>query len=334
MFIEPVFLSIILVPKLHSGTHLFASVRRRSPDRAVLSTAGLPEFRRPSVGSSARSGDLRTTRCCHFLVPKCNLGTSGFRQVALTRRLDDAGKTYGFQTGPAYQGAVDVRLAEQVSGVLGFHAATILDPYLGGNAGLELPGQQRPDQGVNLLGLSGGGIAAGPDRPNGFVGNHGLQDIITAESCKAGRNLLAHNRFGLVVLPLLEGFPDAEDGPKLVGQGCFGAFVDPGVGLAKVLPALAVPDDGIFHRQFLQHRRRDLAGERAFCFPVHVLRASLMAVPRKAALTAASAVNGGQTTISTPLTPAVSRASSVTRAFASATVLYIFQLPAMMGVRI
>ena len=44
------------------------------------------------------------------------------------------------------------------------------------------------------------------------------------------------------------------------------------IGFAKIGAALRVTDDDILAK-FLDHTRRDLAGERAFFLPVHVLRA-------------------------------------------------------------
>src|SRR5690242_2289087 len=49
--------------------------------------------------------------------------------------------------------------------------------------------------------------------------------------------------------------------------------------------------------------------------------------------TSESAVNGGHTTMSTSFTPESSSLRSRTRSTASATVLFIFQLPAMMSLR-
>ena len=85
-----------------------------------------------------------------------------------------------------------------------------------------------------------------------------------------------------------------------------------------------------------QHRRADLAGERALQLPMHVLRAERDArrsVEHGAA--AASAVNGGATTISTCSAATTSRPAGRTRRKmrrVSAAVLCIFQLPATIGV--
>src|SRR5947209_9430197 len=59
-----------------------------------------------------------------------------------------------------------------------------------------------------------------------------------------------------------------------------------------------------------------------------------MLVLRAASATACTAVNGGPTTISTSVTSLIALRSSFTNRTASCTVLYIFQLPAMNGIRI
>ena len=59
-----------------------------------------------------------------------------------------------------------------------------------------------------------------------------------------------------------------------------------------------------------------------------------MLLLRAASATACSAVNGGATTISTPVTDFTTERSSFTCTTASCTVLNIFQLPAMSGCRI
>src|SRR5216110_2162849 len=55
---------------------------------------------------------------------------------------------------------------------------------------------------------------------------------------------------------------------------------------------------------------------------------------RAASATACTAVNGGATTISTSVMSFTALRSSFTNTTASCTVLYIFQLPAMKGIRI
>ena len=75
--------------------------------------------------------------------------------------------------------------------------------------------------------------------------------------------------------------------------------IDDRVGLAEQPPPLGVADDHVLGAGFLDHRRRHLAGERAFALPVDDpaprRRCSML---RAASATACTAVNGGATTIS------------------------------------
>ena len=108
------------------------------------------------------------------------------------------------------------------------------------------------------------------------------------------------------------------------------------VGLARVAPALGVPDDDP-GRQADEHRRGDLAGVRARELVMDVLGADAdvrrRLVGEGVAATAARQTNGGQMTRVTPgsrVRAAIVRASSP----ASAGVVCIFQLPATITSRI
>jgi hypothetical protein len=54
-------------------------------------------------------------------------------------------------------------------------------------------------------------------------------------------------------------------------ETCAGPLPDPLVGLAEELAPLRMPDDRSVDPQLEQHRRGDLAGERALCLPMNVL---------------------------------------------------------------
>ena len=62
---------------------------------------------------------------------------------------------------------------------------------------------------------------------------------------------------------------------------------------------------------FADHRRADLAGERALALPVQVLRGDLDVAAARGFAAACSAVNGGATTMSTPRTSLSSARSSL-----------------------
>ena len=81
-------------------------------------------------------------------------------------------------------------------------------------------------------------------------------------------------------------------------------------------------------------RDADFAGERALLLPVHVLRADARSSIRASArCTSCRNTNGGQTIFSTPAMPSTRSRSASHSASASARSVFIFQLPAMIGVR-
>ena len=63
-----------------------------------------------------------------------SLGQSGF--FCCGSGFDDHGESVGFQRGAAHQRAVDVRLGEQLCGVLVVHRTAVLDDDFSGNRGI------------------------------------------------------------------------------------------------------------------------------------------------------------------------------------------------------
>ena len=132
-------------------------------------------------------------------------------------------------------------------------------------------GDQRADERDRLLGLLGGGHLAGPDRPDRLVGDHDVAEPLGVDARQVLLDLMAELALGVAALALLLGLADAqhrqqpgvERGRHLLGQRP--------VGLAEQLAPLGVPEDHAVHADLGQHRRRDLAGERALVRVVHVL---------------------------------------------------------------
>ncbi len=107
------------------------------------------------------------------------------------------------------------------------------------------------------------------------------------------------------------------------------------VGLAEVLPALAVADDDVRAPAAVSMGAGNLAGEGAFLGPVRgSARRSRCACPCAASTAAARFVKGGQITISQCSDFSTSGRNFSKNAVVSAGVLYIFQLPAINGVLI
>ena len=75
--------------------------------------------------------------------------------------VDDVHKLLGLQGGTADEAAVDVRLGQQLSGVLGIHAAAVLNGDAAGHAGTVQATDGSTDVGADLTGLLGSGGLAG-----------------------------------------------------------------------------------------------------------------------------------------------------------------------------
>ena len=124
---------------------------------------------------------------------------------------DDFVETLGFEGRTADEGTVDVRAGHQLGGVVGLHAAAVLDADLGGGVGAVEFGDDGADEGVRVLRLLGGGGDAGADGPDGFVGDDGFTEILFGNALKAAGDLGAEDAFEVAGLALGEGLADAED---------------------------------------------------------------------------------------------------------------------------
>ena len=91
-------------------------------------------------------------------------------------------------------------------------------------------------------------------------------------SAASTRHLPLQHLFRLARLALGLGLADARDHVEAGSSAAVDAARHRLVGLAEVLPALGVADDRAVDPELDQHRRRDLAGERALACPVAVLR--------------------------------------------------------------
>ena len=97
------------------------------------------------------------------------------------------------------------------------------------------------------------------DRPNRFVGDDDLLNLLLSEPLQPPFQLLLDDWKGFPVFPLLQGFPDAEDGKKAMVQGSLHPLVDRLIGLSKELPSLRMADDHILATQIFQHQGGYLA---------------------------------------------------------------------------
>ncbi len=94
-----------------------------------------------------------------------------FSALFLVGRVDDVHELLGLQGGTADEAAVDVRLGQQLSSVLGIHAAAVLNGDATGHPGAVQSANGSTDVGADLASLFGRGGLAGADGPDRLVGD-------------------------------------------------------------------------------------------------------------------------------------------------------------------
>ena len=160
------------------------------------------------------------------------------------------------ERGAADERAVDVRLGEQLGRVVRLDRAAVEHRHV----------EQALDERVRLLGDLGRRGLAGADRPDRLVGDDEV--VLGLEH----RDLATQDVLGLPRLALGLGLAHAGDHGQARIERRAGTLRDALVGLAEELASLRVADDRAVDPELAQHRRGDLAGERALRLPVHVLR--------------------------------------------------------------
>ena len=101
----------------------------------------------------------------------------GWENLANHAGPDDLGEAARVEAGPADQGAVDVRLGQEIGRVGRLDAAAVLDAHLVRGRGVAELGQDLADMGVGVLLLLGAGGLAGAEGPSGGVGAAALAQL-------------------------------------------------------------------------------------------------------------------------------------------------------------
>src|SRR5262245_20998035 len=195
----------------------------------------------------------------------------GSRGGASGAEPDDAREVVRGERGATDESPVDVGHRHQLGDVPGLHAPAVLDPHRIGEPAVEVP-HHAADDGDGGVRVVGRGVATGADRPDRFVRDDAPLGRRSLDPVEGGPRLRLDARVGAARLALLERLADADDRRHLVLQDRLDLQVHDLVGVAEELPALRVPDDDVGDVQLRQHRRRDLAGERALLLEVAVLR--------------------------------------------------------------
>lgn len=122
---------------------------------------------------------------------------------------------------------------------------------------------------------TGGRGTAGANGPDWLVRDHERRHLVGRERPEGRLQLGTQSPFGGPGIALLGGLPDAQDRDHRVPEHRPHGRRDLFIGHREEAPALGVADDHVAHTQSGQHRRADLAGERALVIAVAVLRAEL-----------------------------------------------------------
>src|SRR6266540_42282 len=185
--------------------------------------------------------------------------------------LHDEGELLGIQARPSHERPVDLRMGHELPDVAGLHTPAVLDSRGFGRLAGEHRADGSSDQRDHLARVGGAGVASRADGPDGFVRDHGLCHPCRLRAGQRGLDLAHHLGFGAAGVSFLQAFADSQDGSNPRPENGPDLLRDGLVDLAEELPALGVAHDHVPALQRGQHGGRDLAGERAFLLPVHVL---------------------------------------------------------------
>ncbi len=122
---------------------------------------------------------------------------------------------------------------------------------------------------MNFFDVGRGRRFAGSDRPNRFIGNHGVGSIGIFRN--RAHNLSGTNVDGFALFALLFGFADANDRFQtgFVSGGCL--FGNQFVGFKMVGSAFGMAEDDISASEIFEHQRADIAGMGTFNRKMSVL---------------------------------------------------------------
>ena len=258
----------------------------------------------------------------------------GERHPAAAGCLQDGGELLRLERCAADQRAVDVGLGEQLGGVVGRHAAAVLDRNRVGGVGIGLA-QDLPDLRGDLLGVRRRRRITGPDGPDRLIGDHETGAAQPIEPGDGRPQLAVDDRRRRAGPSLLRSLPDRGDRSQAVGHRADDLAPDPLIGLAVVLPALGVAEDDEIGEPG-EHQRAGLAREGAALLEVHRLGsdgdAARSEVPRRSA----SQIVGGQMTVVTAGAASAASCTALRKLHAASSRVagFIFQFPAITRSRI
>ena len=296
---------------------------RRQPDRlAARPSSVVCGYSSPEPVEHRRRGELDGVARARRARSPSRRGSRALREGSGC--LANRGERVDVERGAADEGAVDVRLRQQLAR---------RSPASPSRRRARGTSSERLDQRVRLLRQLGRRVAAGADRPDRLVGDRRVGRVAShgRRSPRPGLAARARSRRPRA----LDRLADAGDHVRPAASAARARLAADLVGLAEELPPLRVPDErAVRRRSRAASARRDLARVRAPRLPVRVLRERrdrrgaepLAPRPPRARR------YGGQTTTSTPSSVRLERSSRTP--CVSAGPLNIFQLPAISTARI
>src|SRR3954468_1528325 len=258
------------------------ATRRRGRRRSSALSGACPRARRKSESRPARrrcrappapSPSRRGSRA-----PRARPAAGRARPTSSQRRVYDPCELRRVQARPAHECTVDVGLTEQLARVLVVDAAAVLDTDLVRELAV-LVAHKCADERARVLRDLWRGDLAGPDRPDRLVGDHHPRDCLGVYVLERFLDLVAKTPLRLAVLALVLELADTQDRLESGSQHSRQLALQRAVGFAEVLAPLRVADHDARCTDVLQHRARELAGERAAVLLVTFCASTLSGAP-------------------------------------------------------
>jgi hypothetical protein len=171
------------------------------------------------------------------------------------------------------------------------------------------------------------------DGPYGLIRNNDLCKLLWGKRGNSVSELLLENRVRGSRFALFKALANADDRPESAFHCGLRTLQHGLVGLTEILPPLTVADQYPLNANRDQHRTGDLAGVRSFLLPIQILRADLYTGSLRRLHRRCQVDEAGQITMSRSFVFSMSGQKFSKKADVSETVLCIFQLPAIKGVR-
>ena len=188
---------------------------------------------------------------------QCGLAAQSISSLSLVAGTNDVSEGI-LEGGTSDEEAVDVRLGNELGGVLVSDATTVKDAGLLGGLSGDIRAEPGSQVVVSLLGLLGRGSHTGANGPHGLVSNDNLAPVIDLSA--DGLQLSCVDGVGLAGLALVQLLANAGHDAQVLLKSDLDLLGDNLVGLTEDVAALAVTKDDPVQTEVLDHGGAGLAG--------------------------------------------------------------------------